>query len=62
MKCVLCGKEITDYDPEFNHLKVDETREVDICRGCLDKIGKWQGKIMAKLFPTKAMKRRFKNQ
>jgi hypothetical protein len=59
MKCSLCEKAIIDYTAELNHLVIDETHAVDVCPGCIDKFIKWQGKIMAVLFPTKALKKRY---
>jgi hypothetical protein len=59
MKCTLCKQEIKDYSPEFNHLKIDETHSAEICGDCVRKFVKWQQGIYAKLFPTKALKRRF---
>ena len=56
-KCTLCEKEIANYSSEFNHLEIDSTHSVDICRACLDNIFKWQQRIYARLFPTKVMKR-----
>jgi hypothetical protein len=59
MQCNLCGTDIADYSAEFNHLVIDEHHAVDICPGCIDKFVKWQGKKLAVLFPTKALKRRY---
>ncbi len=59
MKCNLCEKPITDYKAEFNHLVIDDTHSVKICSECFDKLVKWQGRIMADLFPTKALKKRY---
>lgn len=61
-QCKLCERTIANYSPEFNHLEIDETHAVDICRDCLDKIFKWQQQIYAKLFPTKASKKRFSSK
>jgi hypothetical protein len=57
MKCTLCNQEIENYNPAFNHLKIDETHSADICLVCSEKFTKWQGSIIAKLFPTKSMKK-----
>jgi hypothetical protein len=57
--CVLCEKPINNYNAGFNHFKIDESQEVDICLECVDKFSKWQQSILAKLFPTKAAKKRF---
>jgi hypothetical protein len=59
MKCSLCEKEIVNYNSQFNHLDIDEKHSFEICLGCTNKIGKWQGKVIASLFPTKALKKRF---
>lgn len=59
MLCILCQKEIEDYTPALNRLKIDESREVDICETCIERFTQWQGKMIAKLFPTKALKRHF---
>jgi len=59
MKCKICENEIDNYTAEFNHLVIDESHEMDICQACVDKIVKWQGKIIATLFPTKALKKRY---
>jgi hypothetical protein len=57
MKCSLCGKEILDYSTEINHMEGCGSCGAEICQDCIDSMVKWQGKKMAKLFPTKAMKR-----
>ena len=59
MKCNLCNQPIKDYDTEFHHLKIDDSRAVDICPECIDKFVKWQGSKYAKLFPTRALKKRY---
>lgn len=59
MDCTLCKKPIKNYNPRFNHLKIDETHSADICTGCTNKFFKWQQQVYAELFPTKAMKMRF---
>ncbi|MFH0978229.1 MAG: hypothetical protein V1837_02900 [Candidatus Woesearchaeota archaeon] len=58
MKCSLCDQPIKDYLPEWHHLKIDDTHAADICSDCMDKIVKKQGSIIAKLFPTSALKKR----
>ena len=62
MKCELCKKEISKYNTTFNHLVIDESQAVDICQECIDKFIKWQGKIISVLFPTNALKKRFKDK
>jgi len=59
MKCHVCGQPIQNYQQALHHLTINESQGVDICQDCIDKIIKWQGSIYAKLFPTKAMKKRF---
>jgi hypothetical protein len=59
MKCNLCNQSIKNYDPTFNHLKIDESCAADICQECIDKFVKWQGRIYVNLFPTKALKKRY---
>ncbi|MFA6072595.1 MAG: hypothetical protein WC758_00580 [Candidatus Woesearchaeota archaeon] len=60
MNCKLCDKEILNYSSKFNHLKIDESCSVDICSNCIDKVVDWQGSVVAKLFPTKSLKKRYK--
>lgn len=62
MICKLCEKPIEKYSPVLNNLKIDETHSVDICQDCAHKFTNWQGQIIAKLFPTKAMKKRFQKE
>lgn len=62
MECSLCGKEIENYRDEFNHLIIDENHAADICPDCVDKFTKWQIAILSKLFPTKALKKRFEGK
>ncbi len=59
MNCTLCKNPIKNYDPAFNHLKIDEVHAADICSECMDKIIKWQQGVYAKLFPTSAAKKRY---
>lgn len=59
MKCALCEKEIENYDARFNHLELDETHSYNICEKCQEKLIEWQGRKIAKLFPTKTLKNRF---
>ncbi|MFA6088679.1 MAG: hypothetical protein WC755_02330 [Candidatus Woesearchaeota archaeon] len=62
MKCALCNKIIENYNPLFHQLKINDSRSVDICQDCTDKFLKWQSSTMAKLFPSKLMKKRFENK
>ncbi len=59
MNCKLCNKPIKNYSLSLHHFKIDDSIEVDLCQNCIDKFFKWQGGISAKLFPTKALKKRF---
>jgi len=59
MNCTLCNRLIQGYNPAFHHLKIDETHAVDICQGCIDAFFKWQGSVSSRLFPTKALKKRY---
>jgi hypothetical protein len=59
MNCNLCKKPIDKYNSNFNHLEIDKSHSVDICSACIDKFGKWQQGIYARLFPTAAVKKRY---
>ena len=59
MHCSLCKKPILNYHPALNNIKIDESTAADICSECIDKFLKWQQSIFAKLFPTKAAKKRY---
>lgn len=59
VKCDLCKKPIQKYNSDFNHLKIDESHSIDVCQDCVDKFVKWQQKIFVRLFPTKALKKRY---
>ena len=59
MDCALCKKPIKDYHPEYNHMEIEGTSGADICSGCVERFGKWQQRMFASLFPTKAAKRRY---
>ena len=58
-KCNLCEKIIPKYDAKYHHLIIDERHAVDICPVCIAAFAKWQGKQIAMLFPTKAVKKRY---
>lgn len=62
MKCKLCEQTINNYDSAFNQLKIDETHTAEICSECIQKFMNWQGSKIAKLFPTKALKKRFNKE
>lgn len=57
MRCVLCNESIENHRPEFHSLKINDQRTVDVCDVCARKFIKWQGEKLAKLFPTRAMKK-----
>ncbi|PIZ56559.1 hypothetical protein COY28_00885 [Candidatus Woesearchaeota archaeon CG_4_10_14_0_2_um_filter_57_5] len=59
MDCALCKRPIADYDVVFNRLELDDGVAVDICASCVEKFSEWQGRLIAKMFPTKLMKKRF---
>ncbi len=59
MRCRLCEREIENYSAQFNRLEIDEHHAVAICNACVQKFIQWQGKKLAVLFPTRAMKQRF---
>ncbi|MEI7641395.1 MAG: hypothetical protein WCJ46_07850 [bacterium] len=62
MKCTLCEKSIDNYNPGLHNFIIDEKHTANICSECVDKFLKWQGKKYSILFPTKAMKKRFKQE
>ncbi len=62
INCYLCEKPIANYTSPSHHLRIDEHHEFYICSECIDKFVKWQRGILAKLFPTKAAKKRFGNR
>jgi hypothetical protein len=55
--CILCDKPIDNYNPQFNQLKIDDNKSVDICTDCVNKFLKWQQHLMLTLFPTKMAKK-----
>ena len=57
MQCLLCELEIKNFHPLLNSLKINEDRTVNICKGCFDKIVKWQKEVFAELFPTRRAKK-----
>lgn len=59
MKCHFCDKSIKNYNLKFNHLKIDDSHEFDICSECATKFINWHASVLAELFPTKLMKKRF---
>jgi hypothetical protein len=61
MKCILCGRDIGNYNAEFNRLRIDESRGADICEDCIDRFAKWQGSKIVRMFPTRALKKRYGN-
>ena len=59
MDCSLCKKPIENYSREAHNIAMAGSCLADICDDCADRIVKWQGKRLARMFPTKAMKKRF---
>jgi hypothetical protein len=59
MDCGLCKKPIQNYRPELSRLELGEGLTADVCPDCVDRFMKWQQGIFAKLFPTKAAKKRY---
>jgi len=59
MNCELCKKNILNYNADFNCLQLEENKSVNICSDCINKFLKWQQNIFAKLYPTKAIKKRY---
>ena len=59
MMCSLCEQEIDGYSVEFNHLAIDEGHAVEICSKCIDKFLDWHANNLARMFPTKAMKKKY---
>ncbi|MFH1401299.1 MAG: hypothetical protein ABIH41_07320 [Nanoarchaeota archaeon] len=55
--CALCRDGIKDYDARLNHLALRKSLSVDICSSCIDAFAAWQGNVLSRLFPTKAMKK-----
>lgn len=62
MKCSLCEKGIKNYSKHFNQLVIDGNHTFEICHNCIDKIIKWQQDKLTTLFPTSALKKRFKDE
>ncbi len=60
MECTLCKEKIKNFTPEFNQLEINESHSVYICQSCSDKLIRWQQRKYAKLFPTKTLKKLFK--
>ena len=59
MRCVLCNRPIEHYDPGMHELRIDEHRTVAVCDDCTRKFIHWHGEKLARLFPTRAMKKRY---
>jgi hypothetical protein len=57
MNCILCNKPIDNYNDDFNRLKIDDSKSVDLCASCINKFLTWQQNIMLTLFPTKMAKK-----
>jgi len=60
MQCILCKEEIEHYSPDFHQLRINDSLSVYICQSCIDKFTKWQQRKYAKLYPTKRLKKLFK--
>lgn len=60
MKCALCKKTISNYNADFNNLKINEIDSADFCQECIDKFIKWQQNLFVRLFPTKTLKKIYK--
>ncbi|MBB6481634.1 hypothetical protein [Spirochaeta isovalerica] len=58
-KCALCGAVIDRYDEFLHHFDLGDGLEKEICSKCSDRILKHQQEVFAKLFPTKAAKKRY---
>ena len=57
MNCTLCGNQINNYNPVFNHIDINDSHSADICPECIQKIIKLQQNTYVKLFPTKFAKK-----
>ncbi len=57
MTCTLCQQPIERYSAELHRLHLDEEVAVDICDACAHKLVKWHAEKLARLFPTRTMKR-----
>ena len=55
--CALCSEEISPYSKELHHVVLDANKEVDICDRCSTRLADWHAEKLARLFPTKQMKR-----
>ena len=62
MECTICKREITDFNPILNEMKLDGSRSAPICSECIDGFLKWQQERFAKLFPTAAAKKRYEKR
>jgi hypothetical protein len=59
MQCKLCDRTIPGFDPKTHRLLLDDDREVAVCEPCALRLTDWLGERMARLFPTKTMKKRY---
>lgn len=57
--CALCRRPIADHRPDVHGLRLPAGRVVDLCEECVRAVVTWQGERLARLFPTRAMKRRY---
>jgi hypothetical protein len=57
MTCTLCEQPIEPYRAELHQLHLTEERTVYLCDACAQRLLTWQGERLARLFPTRALKR-----
>lgn len=57
MHCILCQNTIDNYSPEFNQMKLDDTKTVSFCDDCIRTFMKWQQRLFAKMYPTTYLKK-----
>lgn len=62
MRCSLCEQPIDHHSPEIHTLRLHADRVVELCDACTRAILDWQVEKLARLFPTRALKRRFANR
>jgi hypothetical protein len=55
--CSLCSAPIADYVPALHHLRLPNQAEVDICDACSKALAEWHAEKLARLFPTRQMKK-----
>ena len=62
MRCTLCEQPIDNHSPDMHTLRLTTDRVLEICDACARAILDWQAEKLARLFPTRALKRRFSNR